>query len=276
MSTLCTEAEARVALGLISTITDEERAVINLLLPAAEAAIAGEIGYDPVQIELTEYYPRQTPAGGYLRGGVAWDVDSQHRRALMYRTGGGVPRYPTLQLARLPLRKITRVRVDYEGRHGETSESFGADSEWVQGEDFWGEYDRPNYSPTGCVFGNRVWPEQPGSIEIVYRAGYSPSELQGRATADEVASDGTITTAGINASALKRACLLTLSASVHKWSSLRKTASGFVPAMSSERLGDYSYTLGRGGELASGLIVEIPAPAVQLCEPFKHWGLMRL
>jgi hypothetical protein len=275
---IATETEARVMLGLMSTITDEERAVLNLLLPAAEAKIADHIHYDPCQRVATEIYPRQDPAGGYITGTATWDVDAQHRRAQMIYSGGSSPLYPTLQLARLPLRSITDVWVDYNAKHGSATGAFAAATKWVQGTQYWGEWDETGYGPTGCVFANTLWPRHPGTIKVTYRAGYSPEELMGRATTTHTDTDGTITTAGVNASALKRACLLTLASAVQKWAALKKGKVGWVPGgIQSENLGDYSYTVGgNAAATIAALVVELPGAAADLCEPFVHYGVMRL
>lgn len=278
MTTIASEAEARVALGLMSTITDEERAILNLLLPAAEDAVIGHLGYDPVQRVATEYYPRQDPGGGYITGGSLWDVDAGHRVAQMYQAGGTATLYPTLQLERLPLRSITDLWIDYDGKHGQASGAFPESSKKVQGQDYWGEFDQANYGPTGCIFSASAWPREPGTVKVTYRAGYSPDELAGRASSTSTESDGTINTARVNASAIKRACLMTLTTAMQKWAAQKKQETGWVPGgLSSEKLGDYSYSVG-GASAATiaGMVVEIPAPAAELLEPFRHWGQMRL
>ena len=119
MTTIASEAEARTALGLMTAITDEERAILNLLLPAAEQRVLDHIGYDPVQRLATEYYPRADPSGGIGQVGGVWDVDSNHRTAQLYGTRGSAPLYPTLQLQRLPVREVTDLRIDYAGKYGQ-------------------------------------------------------------------------------------------------------------------------------------------------------------
>jgi len=277
--TLASEAEARAALGLMTSITDEERTILNMLLPRAEASICDHIGYDPVQREDTEFYPRSDAAGGY--GGVGrgvWDVDSSHRSAQLYPVGGPATMFPTLQLERLPIRAITDVWVDYEGRYGSGDDAFNSGTKLTEGSDYWAEYDRPQYAPTGCIFRRTAWPIEPGTVKVTYRAGYSPDELAGRARATATAADGTITVARVNASALKAACLANLTAAMQKWAALKKSATGWKPGgLSSEKLGDYSYTVGgAAAENIASLRVEMTGTAIDLCEPFIHYGAMRL
>lgn len=279
MSTIASEAEARAVLGLLSSITDDERAMLNLILPQAEGAVIDHIGYDPIQRLGTEYYPRADPSGGIGIVGAAWDVSSNHRRAELYGIRGRAPMFPTLQLERLPVREVTDLRIDYDGRFGQQTDSFDNSSRKELGGDFWLEQDRPNYCPTGCLFANFQWPMEPGTVRVIYRAGYSPDELAGRATSDATASDGTITTARVNASPIKRAVLLTVTTAMQKWAALKKSSrTGWKPGgLSSEKIGDYSYTVGgSSAQTIGGLKVELPGTAIEILEPFVHWGQMRL
>lgn len=274
---LLNEAELRVMLGLTSSITDDERAVLNLILPAAEARVADHLGYQPEQFLATEYYPRSDAAGGYASGAYGWDVTAAHRRAEMYPAGGSGTMYPTLQLERLPVRQVVEVRVDYSARFGTAAGAFASDSTWVAGSDYWAEWEEPGLCRTGCLFASGAWPSEPGTVRVQYRAGYSPDELSGRATASGTAADGTITTARVNASAIKRAALITAVKAIQSWDALRKkTRTGFTPGViQSENLGDYSYSLAASSALA-GLVTALPAEAAELLEPFVHWGQMRL
>jgi len=278
MSTIASEAEARVHLGLMTSITDQERAMLNLILPEAEGAVISHLGYDPVQRIETEYYPRQDPSGGIGVVGSAWDVDSNHRRAELYGVRGRSPIFPSLQLERLPVRAVTDLRIDYDGRFGQQDGSFGTASQKTAGSDYWVEFDKPSFCPTGCLFANFQWPMEPGTVRVTYRAGYSPDELAGRASATATASDGTITTARVNASPIKRAVLLTVTTAMQKWAALKKGTSGWKPGgLSSEKLGDYSYTVGgTSAQTVAGLKVELSGTAIEILEPFKHWGQMRL
>ena len=278
MSTIASEAEARAELGLMSSITDEERAVLNLFLPQAEAAVINHIGYDPVQRSATEFYPRADPSGGIGVVGSAWDVDSNHRRAELYGVRGRAPIFPSLQLERIPIRAVTDLRIDYDGRFGQQSGSFGNATVKIPGTDYWVEFDQDSYSPTGCLFANFQWPMEPGTVRVTYRAGYSPQELAGRATSSGSDSEGRITTARVNASGIKRAVLLTVTTAMQKWAALKKSTTGWKPGgLSSEKLGDYSYTVGgSSAQTIAGLKVELSGTALEILEPFVHYGRMRL
>ena len=115
------------------------------------------------------------------------------------------------------------------------------------------------------------------SIKVTYRAGYSPAELQGRATANETAGDGTITQSGVNASGILRAALMTAVKSFHTWVSYQKDASvGFVGPKSSESLGEYSYSGGHSGQGFTDLTIALPSEAIEELAPFVNYGRMRL
>lgn len=271
---IASEAEARAALGLLSTITDEERAALNLFLPQAEAVVKSHLQYDPEQRVATEFYPRADPSGGYIRTGVAWDVDSSHRAARAYAVGGGGQLHPTLQLARLPVRSVTGLWIDYDGKFGQAPGAFGSGTEEEAGVGFWIEVEQENVGLSGCLFGASQWPREPGSVKVAYRAGYSPIELLGRATADETDADGNITSAGVDGSPIKRAVLMTVSGAMQKWDALKKSKTGFQPNKQSEKLGDYSYTL--GANAIATLAVDLPAAAAEVLEPYVNYGVLRL
>jgi len=279
MPQIASEAEARVALGLTSAITDDERAAINLFLPAAEKAVVDFIGYDPVQREHTRYFPRTDPSGGIGFPDSGWDVHSSGRSAIRYYPTRASGMFPTLQLDVLPVRAVSDLRVDYDARHGQQTNAFAATTKRTPGQDYWTEDEAPNYCPSGCVFSRSTWPIEPGTVRVTFTAGYSPDEMNGRVETTGVDSDGYYNRVGVSANPLKRAVLLTLTTQMQKWAALRKSeTTGFVPGpKQSERLGDYQYSLGGdGGKAIAGLVVELPAPAAELAEPFRHFGLYRL
>ena len=275
---ICSEAEIRVFLGLVSTITDEESAVLNMLHPRAEGKVREHIGYDPEQNVRTEFYPRHQPAGGLgIRAFVGvWDVNEAHTFGRFEPATSHINR--TLQLEGIPIRDITTVHVDYDGRHGEGSSAFAAGTLWTEGTDYWAEFEEADVCKTGCLFANGAWPIVAGSVKTVYRAGYSQDELSGRAVTSSVASDGTITTARLDGSGIKRAVILTTVKAFQTWAALKKrTAVGFVPGpFSGEKLGDYSYSLGAASESIAGLIVELPGEARDALQAYRHYGVMRL
>lgn len=267
-------AELRTLLGLASSITDEERAVLNLIHPPAESKVKAYLGYDPEQRAGTEYYPRTDVTGSVQEAGV-WDVNAARTRAFLERSGDYSD---TLQLERVPLRSVAEVLEDTSARYGQASGAFASGSALVSGEDYWIEWDEDDLCRSGCLIRNGAWPLERGTVRVNYRAGYSPDELAGRATADGTDSVGNITTNGVDASGIKRAIYLTAVKSLNTWAmNKKKTRVGFTGGpLQSERLGDYSYTLGGGvtTELA-GMLVSLPPEAEDELEAFVNWGVLR-
>ena len=132
---------------------------------------------------------------------------------------------------------------------------------------------------SGILYHTSGWPLEPGTVKIVYRAGYSPTELNGGATEDDEDNDGTITTKGVDAASLKRAVTLTVTKAIHTWQAFRKDAQGnFRPGQfQREELQDYEYELPADVAAGvSGMLVQLPSEAIDALEQFRHWGIMRL
>jgi hypothetical protein len=275
------EAELRSMLGLLTSITNEERTVMVLFHPLAESAVKDYIHYDPEQKVTTEHYPRHTHAGGVgLADGTGyWDANASHTRAVFSRTGT-LNSLESLQLQRLPLRSITVLRVDSNARFGKGTGAWASGSEWVEGQDYQPEYEQTDLCMSGLLNTGSAWPVEPGSVQVEYRAGYSKDELAGRASV--TATDGTtgvITTAGVSAIGLKAAVVSQVQKLFQSWAANKKSAiRGFTPGVVvSEKLGDYSYSIdgSLAGDLA-GLQVALAPEAAQHAEPYVNFGWMRL
>jgi hypothetical protein len=281
---LITEAELRAILGLASSITDNERAVLTLVVPAAIQAVEDYIGYNPLQAEVTEILPRVDPRGGPSETSetLEWKPDPGRTRAVLQSAGR---ERSTLQLGTIPVRSVSAVYVDTAARHGQASGAFAAETLQAAGSDYWVDWDQP-YSAadrtrglcgSGCLYSMASWPTEPGTVLVTYRAGYSYTELAGRAYASAVdATTGEITMARINASGIKRAAAIAAVKAMHTWMSLQKSSTmGWRPgALASESAGDYSYSLAGGG--LADLKVVLPDEAKEALEPFVHYGRMRL
>lgn len=259
-------AEARIVLGMAGDITAVDRALIEFLLPQVQEAVATHLRYDPEYRERTrEYYPRVEGAGatGYVE-------DSNGIEAFLRPLGGtGI-----LQLAALPVRKVTDVRVDHDGRFGQRDGSFGDDSVWTAGDDYYLDSDQdvllPNseelgqFSRTGHLVTSRSWPAQPGTVRVSYFAGYSQDELNGRAAS------------GISAAGIKKAALLIFQKSFSAAKLRQKNSRvGFKAGVVSESMGSYSYSLDSAtvAELV-GMKIEVPPEAADALEKYVHWGTM--
>lgn len=262
MNTIVSISELLLELGLSSSVTDEERAIAQTALVRSAAAVRQYLGYDPVYGEHTEYYPKQQANTQDSEG--VWEADGNS--AVLRQTVEGAT--GQLQLQSLPVRSVTSLRIDYDGRSGAKSGSFSEETEKVEGEDYWPNYDKTDSDgdrvcSDGVVMSVGAWPNSPGTIQITYYAGYTQEELHGQDTS-------------IDASPIQEAVLYEAVRRVRRHYSLRKsTRTGFVAgAITSESLGDYSYSadgasaaqLDRGGSLT-------PETKEKL-SPFLNYGFM--
>jgi hypothetical protein len=261
-------AEIRVALGIDSTISDDERALLTLTHVLAEGAVRRFIKYDPEQAARTQYYPRVEPrAQG--SGGV-WGSNGT---TASFESSGG---HDVLQLENLPLRSNTVIRIweDTDARHNTQSGAFGTGTELTIGSDFAPEYDLEDsdgndVATTGMVRRIGSWPTARGSIKVTYTAGYTAAELSGYDS-------------NLDASALKLATLEAAVLAFKRFQAQRKTVRGFLPGnLKSERLGDYNYTLGGSadtvaGAAAYGFAVNLTGSQKGLLQEFRNYGQLVL
>lgn len=273
------ELETVLGIGAFSSgITDEERAMLDVVVPAAESKVRQLLQYDPEQNVHTDIVPRHNYAGGSSLGRHGfWDVNALHTKAIFIESS--FVSHDTLQLQHIPIREVIDLRVDRDSRHGKAANAFDDDTEWTEGDEFHGDYEQSNVCLSGCLYAYGGWPITTGAVRVQYRAGYSRLELDGLATTSSVDANGVITTAGVDAVGIKRAAMLIAAKAFHTWQQLKKgSQTGFIPgAIQSERLGDYSYTLGANtSEAIAGLTAAVPPEALDELEPFKHYGVLRL
>lgn len=221
-------------LGLSSSPTDEERAVVQQAVVKAEGAVIRFLGYDPLQRSRTEYYPMQDfdPAND----SVIWeasDTEAYMRRLSRASTD-------QLQLRHIPVRASVAldVRVEYDGRFGTKAGSFAASTAKIEGTDWWAQYDVLDSD------GNKVcndgilrsigrWPTEPGSIRVVYTAGYTNAELEGQ---DNLIDASPIMDAVVEEALRRAKKVLVL------WKKNSRTGHN-AGIVTSESLGEYSYSL---------------------------------
>jgi len=226
-------SEILLQMGLAASVTETERAIAQEALRVATAAVKRFLRYDPVQATHTEFYPQND----FRRGGriAIWEVsDTQaYTRELSEFVSNEI------QVKHLPIRSITSLKVDYDGRAGTRAGSFGAGTAKVEGTDFWPNYDSEDSAGVkvckdGIIRSLGAWPDVAGSVKIVYVAGYSDAELHGQ---DSV----------IDASAILEAVIDEAVRRVLKvYSRQKRRASGFAGPFTSESLGSYSYSVDSG------------------------------
>lgn len=229
MKNIADISEVLLRAGLFSVVTEEERALAGEFLKFSQAAVRRYLGYDPVQGTRTEYYPNLDIE---LGGRRIWEVNDTQA----YTRTVGEATATELQIRHVPIRSITSLYVDYDGRAGARSGAFPAGSQWTEGTDFWPNYDSVDSSSAkvcrdGILRSYGLWPTNPGSVKITYVAGYTDAELHGQ---DSVIDASVIVDVVID-EAVRRFI---------KFDAMKKkSGAGFTGPLSSESLGDYSYSV---------------------------------
>ena len=253
-------SEVVLALGLSASITDEERAICNEALKRSEAFVRRYLHYDPVQASRTEFYP-QGDFSNYGGGGV-WDTDGTNA---FFKEVDKMSA-EELQLTHIPIRSITSLSIDYDGRSGTKSGAFATLE--TEGVSFWPNYDMLDSSGNkvcrdGILRSHGLWPAIPGSVKIVYVAGYTDAELHGE---DEVIDASPILEAVVD-EAIRR---------VKKIYSRQKTSgSSFESGLKTkEKLGNYSYeTDSRTSQILVGGETDLLPETQMKLDAFVHYGL---
>ncbi len=250
-------------LGLTCCATNQEQQILERAIKRAEGAIRRHLNYDPEQRSHTEYYPGLNFSQTSRQS--VWEVDGNEavlRRLSEISTD-------ELYVRHLPVRRSTvpQVFIDLDGRSGTTSGAFGTDTEKTEGTDFWPNYDLVDSGgdevcSDGIIRSYGRWPTTPGTVKIIYTAGYTSNELKGE---DDV----------IDASAIWDATL-------YEATRIAKTAItqgkssrlGFLAGpLESERLGDYSYKI--GGNSASRLfggLYSLTPQTKEMLNEFVNYG----
>jgi len=230
MKTIADISEVLLEAGLSSSVTEEERAIANTSLVRAAGAVRRHLQYDPVQATHTEFYP---PQDVFSRGPSVWESNDTHAY-LRQRAGDAGAQ---LCVRHLPVRSITNLYIDYDARAGTRSGSFAADTEKTEGVEFWPNYDMVDSDGVsvcndGIIRKQGSWPTVPGSVKIVYVAGYTLAELHGQ---DDV----------LDASPILETVISEAVRRIKRYFSWKKqTSTGHIAGpIISEGLGDYNYTI---------------------------------
>lgn len=260
---IVTDEQIRSALGLTLAETNNESRLVNLVHAPAENAVKTYLGYSPVQATRTEYYPPvedlgdDWPIHGYRD---LWESDGVRA----FRVDSGRRSRDPLIIHHLPIRSITEIHEDKGARGDSLGTDFPAQSLLTPGTDYFFDIDRTGLGLTGIIWrAAGSWSRLPRTIRVQYLAGYAANEFQGL---DD-----------IDASAIRQAVLLT---AVKMFKGLvlnQKGAAGFLAGpLKSEKLGDYSYTIGDAGLKNFGSFGfdggMPPEEAMELLEPFVHFG----
>lgn len=229
MGRIVDPSEAKLATGLAESITAVEAGLLNIACSVAEGAVRKYLGYDPIYEQRTEYYP--THDSGVAGRETLWEITP----TMLYERQLAGASAEKLQLRHIPIRSVSDLRIDYDGRAGTRSGSFGSSTVKTEGIDFWPNYDMVDTDGVrvcndGVLKSQGRWPNVVGSVKVVYYAGYKQKELRGQ--------DSLIDASPIWAAALNEIQRQMIRMAAMK----KKTAAGFSGPLTSENLGDYSYT----------------------------------
>jgi len=228
--------EVLLELGITSTATAEEVAVVAGAIKNAEGAVKRFLRYDPESGTHTQYLPMTNKQ---LR--VTEQVwESQGSEAILREYGTGWS--TELQVQHIPIRSITSLYVDYDGRSGARAGSFAASTLKTAGTDYWANWDGPDsdgnkYCLDGILRSEGLWPEKPGCVKVTYTAGYSSDELNG--------DDSILNARPIFEAVLTEAARRAKRTFMSQYSAGTGWSAG---TLEMERLGDYQYRI--GGQLA--------------------------
>ena len=243
---IVTSADVLLQLG-ITTPTSAQNSIIAASIKWAEASVRRYLKYDPVYRQRTEYYPTSDHLTN--REVSIWEAN-ENSAYLRYQQNGVSNE---LLLKHLPIRSIDALFIDYDGRFGTKANAFSNDTLKVSGEDYWARFDGvdDDGNPVcrdGILLSHGLWPSEPGSIKIVYTAGYTEAELSGSG----IAVDGSPIAEAIIFEATRKAKQTIMLAQGAGTSGA--TGVGFTAgSISSEKIGDYSYNLSSSsGGSASG------------------------
>jgi len=259
-------SEMFLELGLSDSITEEERAIVTVALMRAEAAVKKFLHYDPLFQSHTEFYPVRSSATG---GREVWDRSGNNAVVESISEEGS----SDLQLRHLPVRSAPaiEIRKDSAARAGTVAGSFGVDTVQTEGESFYPNYTVVDSSDNsvcmdGIIRSVGTWPNTPGSIRVVYSAGYTRDELHGQ---DDVLDANTIVEA-IVIEARRRV----VKAFVRRKSAKLGWMAGVI---TSEGLGDYNYSVDAGLAVKLfGDTKDLMDESKQLLSEFINMGIILL
>lgn len=242
-------------------------AVLAQIQPAVDRAVARFLRYDPAQSSHTEYLPRVAHPQAGMGGAGQWNSDGT--TAFWTSRYGGTRMSDVLQLRHLPVRGTPTVNEERGALAGQKSGSFASATALTSGTGFW--MDASESDGDGdllCRSGHVIrrgsaWPNELGSVKVVYTAGYSATEFTGTATS------------GVDASDIAMACKLLME---KMYQTVKATGyssgSGSVAGVKlSERLGDYGYSVeGNTARNLAGMGKNIVGEIAELLAPHINYG----
>lgn len=127
----------------------------------------------------------------------------------------------TVVLNRRPVTAVASVNEQIDGYAGQASGAFGSETLLTAGEDYWVDnLEQSEGNPAMLMRVGKLWPNAPGSVKVVYTAGYTTVPLD-------------------------------IELAVHLLCGVIRSAGDKSMPLQSENLGSYSYQLLTGGKGAS-------------------------
>lgn len=251
--------EAKVFAG-IPDPTETQQTLITAALNAATGAVIRYLQRDPEYKERTEFYPQIDLTHGPNEFIYEVTATTAYVRFLEEAAT------ELLQARHFPIRSITSLYIDYDGRFGTRSGSFGAETLQVSGQDYWASWDSKDSNgddicKDGIIRSHGRWPSEPGSVKLTYYAGYKPAELNGTDTI-------------INAYPIKDAVIDEFQRRYAKMTSRITSATTGLGPLTLEILGDYQRGMDSGilNTLMGGTYDLLPETKEKLNE-FVPWHM---
>ena len=147
-------------LGISDDASAEETAIAVNTIKAAEGAVTNFIRYNPVYGSRTQILPLTSKT----RHVVRQEWESYSNQAVLRNYGYGWT--SELQVQGIPIRSITSLYLDYDGRNDTRTGAFGAETLRTEGTDYWANYDGTDSSGNklcrdGILRSQGTWPETP-------------------------------------------------------------------------------------------------------------------
>jgi hypothetical protein len=220
---IATLGEAMSYLGLSEDADDKTVGQVQTIKRAAESAVRNFLNCSVTRATFTHFLPRGNPFDIRASGPLL----SQDGRSTQRHYLGEI-----LTLPQYPIRSITTVHEDAGARFGQVSGSFGSDALLTEGTDYTWPIETTGFGNLGVVYRiNTQWLAEPGSIKVVYLAGWTKAELHG--DTDEPVKDATPIRLGV------------LKTVAEFWADKKQAEAGVggAPgAIKAESLADYSVT----------------------------------
>jgi hypothetical protein len=250
---IATMAEALSYLGLGSAADDNAIAQLQSIKHTAESVIRRYLGCNITRATYTHYLPRGNPFDLRVTGPrLSLDGGSEYRQY----TGSD------LFLPQYPIRSIDAIYEDADGRFGQVSDAFDADSLLTAGTDYYWPEEAAGFGRIGVVRRiDTLWCATPGSIKATYTAGWTQHELHG--DTDDPETDASLIRSGV---------LKTIAEFWSDRSIAGSTSSGAPGPIKQESIGGYQVTYATE---MSGVAVQLPMDVQVQLQPFRRLASVR-